>query len=107
MKLFNFNRHSSAFNQWLRSVLQKQPNTFKMTSCYLGTINATLESLRLQKKQFDDFVICKQREIDAMESDLIKRKMQGHFNYIKVQTYTHFSQLIYQYQLMLDGDNNY
>lgn len=92
---YNFNKHSSALKQRLRDVLHKHETAyaFKIRNVYSQTLQSTLEALRIQKEQFADFVICKQKEIDAMETGIIKIKMQEHLDKIAVHTYEHFGKL--------------
>jgi hypothetical protein len=108
MKPFDFSKHSSALKQRLRDVLGKHETAyaFKMNKVYSQTLQSTLEALRIQEEQFADFVIRKQEEIDAMETGIIKSKMQEHLDKIAVRTYEHFGKLTDKYQWMLKGDND-
>ena len=95
MKPFDLNKHSSALKQRLRNALRKHEigYAFKMSKAYVHPIKSTMETLRMQEEQFDEFVIRKQKEIDQMDQGIIKSKMQVHLENIKVQTYEHFSKL--------------
>jgi hypothetical protein len=109
MKPIDFNKYSSAIKQRLRDVLGRHETAYAfMTSKdYSHTLKVTLESLRIQEEQFEEFVIRKQKEIDAMDAGIIKSKMQEHLDKIAVQTYEHFSQLTAKYLRMLkraDGE---
>lgn len=108
MKPFDFNKHSSAMKQRLRDVLRKHEAAyaFRLSRDYSQTLQSTLEALRIQEEQFADFVICKQKEIDAMESGIIKSKMQEHLDKIAVHTYEHFGKLTDKYQWMLKDDHD-
>lgn len=108
MKNFDFNKHSSALKKRLRDVLRKHETAyaFKMSKAYMQTLKSTLESLRLQEEQFADFVIAKQKEIDAMEPGIIKSKMQEHLDKIAVHTYDHFSRLTDKYQWLLKDNKD-
>jgi len=103
MKQIDFNKYSSAMKQRLRNVLCKHENeyAFKISRDYSQTLKITLESLRIQKEQFAEFVICKQKEIDAMDPGIIKSKMQEHLDKISMQTYEHFSKLTDKYLRLL------
>lgn len=108
MKPSDFNKHSSALKKWLRAFLRKHETAcaFKMSKVYSQTLQSTLGALRIQEEQFADFVIRKQKEIDGMETSIIKSKMQEHLDKITVRTYGHFDKLTYKYQWMLKGDND-
>jgi hypothetical protein len=108
MKRFDFNKYSSALKQRLRDALRKHESAyaFKMSKVYSQTVKDTLNALRIQEEEFADFVIRKQKEIDAMELGIIKSRMQKHLDKISVYTYEHFCKLTDKYEWMLKGDND-
>jgi len=77
-----------------------------MSKVYSQTYQSTLETLRIHKEQFAEFVIRKQKEIDAMETGIIKSKKQEHLNKIAVHTYEHIGKLTDKYPWRLKGHND-
>jgi len=108
MKSIDFEKLSGALKQKLREALRNHDDAFafKKSGHYLRTLKSSLEALRLQEETFADFVIQKQREIDAMEPGLIRAKMQDHLNLIAKRTYDHFSKLFDKYHWMLRSEEN-
>jgi hypothetical protein len=108
MKLLTYiNDPSSTTSLRLRRVLKKNNGAdFKMSGAFSKTIDLTVEKLKLQKDEFENFVLARQKKIDNMEPGVSKNKSQKHLDKIKNRTDNQFKKLILKYRLgKMDGDN--
>lgn len=108
MKLISFIFNPSSTTKLrLRRVLKKNNDAdFKMSGTFSKTIDLTVEKLKLQKDEFEKFVLARQKKIDNMEPGVLKNKSQKHLDKIKDRTDNHFKKLILKYRLeKMNGGN--
>ena len=71
------------------------------------SLNKSILTLKDQEEKFADFVILKQHQIDLIQDNAIKMRMQGYLDKIAIQTYKHLTKMIDNYQKLLDYRNIY